>query len=65
MNGLTGAYYTAFARERMAAAQTTVETHITSAWTGCCLDCGRPGPCPPRLEAEATVESPATGGEAE
>jgi hypothetical protein len=36
---------TDYADERFAEAQRTIEAHTTSAYTGICLGCGRPGPC--------------------
>lgn len=51
MGALTGVYYSAYARERIRAAQSVCDRHVTSAWTGCCVACGRPGPCPDQLEA--------------
>lgn len=38
-------YYAATADERLADAQRTLDTHITSSATGCCLVCGTLGPC--------------------
>jgi hypothetical protein len=47
--------YTAFARKVVIAAQQAVDTHTTSAYNGCCLGCGRPGPCADLAAAEATL----------
>jgi len=51
----SGAVYTAYARDRVVAAQQAVDTHITSAYNGCCLGCGRPGPCADLAAAEMTL----------
>jgi len=48
-------YYTAYARDRVVAAQQAVDTHTTSAYNGCCLGCGRPGPCADLAAAEAAL----------
>jgi hypothetical protein len=34
-----------YADQRYAEAQQIVDSHVTSAYTGICLGCGRPGPC--------------------
>lgn len=47
--------YTRYARSRVVEAQRTIDRHTTSAYTGCCLGCGRPGPCADLTEAEATM----------
>ena len=44
-------YYAATAAERLAEAQRTLDTHITSSATGCCLACGTLGPCYKRENA--------------
>lgn len=36
MAGLSGTYYGAYARQRIAEAQLALDEHVTSAWTGCC-----------------------------
>jgi hypothetical protein len=38
-------YYALMADEQLAAAQRTLDTHITSSATGRCLACGSFGPC--------------------
>lgn len=48
-------YYTAYARKVVIAAQQAVDAHTTSAYNGCCLGCGRPGPCADLAAAEATL----------
>ncbi|MDG4772423.1 hypothetical protein [Solwaraspora sp. WMMD792] len=50
-----GSVYTAYARKLVVAAQQAVDTHTTSAYNGCCLGCGRPGPCADLAAAEATL----------
>lgn len=55
MRALSATYYTAYARERIAQSQRTVDRHVTSAYTGCCTGCGRPGPCPDLLDAQRTL----------
>ncbi len=44
-------YYGATAEARLAAAQRTLDTHITSSANGLCLICGTPGPCDDRESA--------------
>ena len=44
-------YYAATAAERLAEAQRTLDTHITSSATGRCLACGTLGPCYKRENA--------------
>lgn len=51
----SGNYYTAYARKAVIAAQRAVDAHTTSAYNGCCLGCGRPGPCADLAAAEATL----------
>ncbi|MDG4764758.1 hypothetical protein O7632_11675 [Solwaraspora sp. WMMD406] len=48
-------YYTVYARNAVIAARQTVAAHTTSAYNGCCLGCGRPGPCADLAAAEATL----------
>ncbi|MFV2108813.1 hypothetical protein [Micromonospora sp. LOL_015] len=48
-------YYAAYARDRVVNAQQAVDRHTTSAYNGCCLGCGRPGPCVELAAAEATL----------
>lgn len=55
MRALSATYYTAYARERIAEAQQVVDRHVTSAYTGCCTGCGRPGPCHDLLAAQRTL----------
>ena len=45
MSGLRGADYAGYAAGRVAEAYRTIDTHATSAYTGICAGCGRPGPC--------------------
>ncbi len=56
MNTVTGVYYAAVARAPIDAAHEVCEKHITSAWTGRCLECNQPGPCDTRGVAEDTLE---------
>jgi len=56
MTALSNTYYTAYARALVVEARQAVNRHTTSAYTGCCLDCGRPGPCPDATDAEATLK---------
>lgn len=56
MRGMSTTYYGAYALERIHEAQQVLRWHVTSAWTGCCLKCGRPGPCTERIEAEQTLD---------
>ncbi|MFD0817222.1 hypothetical protein ACFQ0D_02555, partial [Micromonospora zhanjiangensis] len=44
-----------YADRRHAEARQTLDTHVTSAYTGLCLACGRPGPCEARQAAERTA----------
>jgi hypothetical protein len=44
-------YYAMTADEQLAAAQRTLDTHITSSATGRCLECGTLGPCCKRENA--------------
>ncbi len=44
-------YYAMTADEQLAAAQRTLDTHITSSATGRCLACGSYGPCYKRENA--------------
>ena len=44
-------YYAATTAERLAEAQRTLDTHVTSSATGCCLACGTLGPCYKRENA--------------
>jgi hypothetical protein len=55
MSALSATYYTAYAHERTREAQATIDRHAVSAYTGCCLACGRLGPCGERLAAEQTL----------
>ncbi len=55
MGALSGVYYAAYARERIAVAQRTLAEHTVSVWTGCCVECGRAGPCPERVDAEGVL----------
>ncbi len=50
----TTTYYTATADVRLAQAQRTLDTHVTSSATGRCLACGTLGPCPKRENAVIT-----------
>lgn len=45
MTGLSTGDYQRLAVRRLGAAKATVAEHVTSAYTGVCLGCGRPGPC--------------------
>ncbi|MFY1698662.1 hypothetical protein [Solwaraspora sp. WMMA2101] len=51
----SGTVYTAYARKVVMAAQQAVDVHTTSAYNGCCLGCGRPGPCADLAAAEAAL----------
>lgn len=55
VRALSTTYYSAYVRQLIAEAQHTIDTHVTSAWTGCCQSCGRPGPCDERREAEQVL----------
>jgi hypothetical protein len=44
-------YYATTADEQLAAAQRTLDMHITSSANGRCLKCGTPGPCHKRETA--------------
>ncbi len=44
-------YYAVTAYGQLAAAQRTLDAHITSSATGLCLACGTCGPCPERRSA--------------
>lgn len=46
-------YYATSAAQQLSAAQTTLDTHVTSSATGRCLACGAPGPCWRRESAVA------------
>ncbi|GAA1886094.1 hypothetical protein [Asanoa iriomotensis] len=49
-------YYAATAAERLAEAQRTLDTHITSSATGLCLACGTLGPCRKHEAASGVFE---------
>jgi hypothetical protein len=51
MEGST--YYAASSAQQLSAAQTTLDTHVTSSATGRCLACGSQGPCWRRERAVA------------
>lgn len=55
MRALNGVYYAAYARARIATAQATVDRHVASAYTGCCVACGRVEPCGDRTAAELVL----------
>jgi hypothetical protein len=52
VNALSETYYSRYAQARAAEAQRTIDRHAVCAYTGVCLACGRPGPCPERNQAE-------------
>jgi hypothetical protein len=49
----TSTYYAASAQRQLAAAQATLDIHVTSSATGRCIHCGTPGPCWRRESAVA------------
>ncbi|MDG4788683.1 hypothetical protein O7626_22615 [Micromonospora sp. WMMD1102] len=55
MTALSQSAYATFARTRMDEARRAVLGHNVCAYTGVCLGCGRPGPCPTLLAARRTL----------
>ena len=57
---LDAAAYRDFIAQRFADARRVLAAHMPSALTGCCLNCGRPNPCPERQQAAATLTADAS-----
>ncbi|MBE1492272.1 hypothetical protein [Plantactinospora soyae] len=55
MSALSGTAYASYARTRIAEARAAVVRHAVCAYTGVCLGCGRPGPCPTLAAARRTL----------
>lgn len=56
VRALSTTYYSAYARQLIAEAQQTLDTHVISTWTGCCQACGRPAPCDTQRRAEDVLD---------
>ena len=53
---LSATYLASYARERVAVADAAIAAHVVSAITGCCVMCGRPGPCDEQVAAERVLD---------